>query len=67
MDCNDNCYGIVYFDQIVMDVNVNVLDNKMNKLDVLITVCCIIISIMNEYKIKLNKFTSWLIIMHQFR
>ena len=58
MDFNDDCYGIVNFYQIVMNVNVNFLNDKMNKLNVFITVCCIIVSIMNEYQIKLNEFTS---------
>ena len=37
------------FYQIVMDINVNVLSNKMNKLDVFLLVCCIIVSIMIGY------------------
>ena len=31
VDCNGDCYGIVYFYQMVMDANVNVLNNKMGK------------------------------------
>ena len=33
MDCNGDFYGIVYFYQIVMDVNVNVLNYKMDQFE----------------------------------
>ena len=58
MDCNDDCYGIVYFHQIVMDVNVNVLNNKMYNLDSFFIVRCGIASRMNGYQTKLKKYYS---------
>ena len=58
MDCNGDFYGIVYFCQIVVNINVNVLNDKMNNLDVLFIVCYIIVSIVIGYQRKLNKFAS---------
>ena len=46
------------FEQIVMDVNVNVLYDKLNNLKVLFMICCGILSIINGYQIKLKKFAS---------
>ena len=31
IDCNGNCYGIVYFCQMLMDINVNLLKHKMDQ------------------------------------
>lgn len=58
VDCNGDIYGIVYFCQIVVNINVNVLNDKMNNLDVLFIVCYIIVSIVIGYQRKLNKFAS---------
>ena len=63
MDFNGDCYGIVYCYQIVMDVNVNILNDKMDNLDVLLIVCCIIVLIMIGYQIKLKKLSIYLIIL----
>ena len=56
MDFNGDCCGIVYFYQIVMDINMNVLNNTTNYLNVFFIVSCIILLIMIGYQIKLNKF-----------
>ena len=58
MDCNGDFYGIVYFYQIVMDINVNVLNNKMNNWNVFLVVCCSIALIIKGYQTYLNKFAS---------
>ena len=33
MDCNHDFYGIVYFSQMLMDINVNVLNNRMDQFE----------------------------------
>ena len=46
------------FYQIVMDVYVNVFNDKMDKLDVLLLIYCIIVSIQIGYPNKLEQFAS---------
>ena len=58
VDCNGDIYGIVYFCQIVIDVNINVLNNKMNNLNVFLIVCCVILLIRIGYQTNSNKFAN---------
>ena len=58
IDCNGDIYGIVYFYQIAMDMNVNVLNNKINNLNVFFVVCCIMVFIIKGYQKNFNIFGS---------
>ena len=58
MDCNSDCYGIVYLCQIVKDANVNVLNKKITNLNVFLIVWCFIALMMNGYQMKLNQFAN---------
>ena len=58
VDYNDDFYGIVYFYQIVIDVNVNVLNNKMNSFNVFLVVGCITVLIIKGYQTECIKFAS---------
>ena len=58
MDYNGDFYGIVYIYQIVIDINVNVLNDKTNNLNVFLVVGCIIVLKIKWYQTECIKFAS---------